>query len=103
MAQLILGVRWVQLLYLSSTCLLPISCLDSVPPEYLLYQNFGAAAAGGNQHLMDEVVAPLGKYRGFPCEEEPLTGAEGRAMAQTGIGVCFPGGSHRGLVNAAEA
>lgn len=53
---------------------------------------------------MNEVVVPLGRYRGCLCEEKPLTGAGGgMAVTQTGIGVSFPGGSHRGLVNAAEA
>lgn len=53
---------------------------------------------------MNEVVAPLGRYRGCPCEEKPLTGAGGgTAVTQTGISVSFPGGSHRGVVNAAEA
>lgn len=75
----------------------PLLC-GSLPPEYLLSQSFGAAAAGGNQHLK-EVVALLGRYRGCPCEEKPLTGAGGGRA----VGVSFPGGSHRGLVNAAEA
>lgn len=48
---------------------------------------------------MKEVVALLGRYRGCPCEEKPLTGAGGGRA----VGVSFPGGSHRGLVNAAEA
>lgn len=47
----------------------PLPALKSLPPEYLLYQSFGAAVAGGNQHLMNEVVAPLGRYRGCPMRK----------------------------------